>query len=459
MDMHQSRVRLLREKKQNGSVTVALISRDQRVRDNHALFAAQQDAITKKRPFVVLFNLYPKRNNRIRQQYDFMIHGLKQVEQELNDLKIPLYVMTGDLATNISRFHDRYIIDSLYFDFSPLREAQDTRKQIARTVPFSCYEVDTHNVVPVWTASGKEEYAAYTIRPKIHNHLPDYLVEPEQLIEHPFPFKESLTNDWGELSQTIKAPVLLNYTLSFQPGEEAARATLNTFLENRLAWYADRRNDPNADMLSDMSPYLHFGQISSLRVILEAKKYIADRDNEKIRQSYDTLVEEMIVRKELSDNFCYYNSHYDSLKGAHSWAKQTLHEHWDDKREHIYSYDQLEHAQTHDPAWNACQEQMTSSGKMHGYMRMYWAKKILEWTKNPEEALKIAIILNDTYEIDGYDPNGYTGIMWSIAGVHDRAWTERPIFGKIRYMNANGLKRKFTIEKYIERWSTQEKLY
>jgi deoxyribodipyrimidine photo-lyase len=166
----------------------------------------------------------------------------------------------------------------------------------------------------------------------------------------------------------------------------------------------------------------------------------------------------MIVRKELSDNFCHYNSHYDSLEGAHSWAKETLQEHWDDKREHIYSYDQLEHAQTHDPAWNACQKQMTSSGKMHGYMRMYWAKKILEWTKNPEEALKIAIILNDTYEIDGYDPNGYTGIMWSIAGVHDRAWTERPIFGKIRYMNYNGLKRKFDIEEYIQRWDIQERL-
>lgn len=208
-------------------------------------------------------------------------------------------------------------------------------------------------------------------------------------------------------------------------------------------------------MLSNMSPYLHFGQISSLRIILEAKKYLEKNYKTITSESYQTLLEEIVVRKELSDNFCTYNQQYDCLQGAPQWAQKTLQEHWNDKRDYLYDKDILEQGLTHDLAWNACQNQMKKTGKMHGYMRMYWAKKILEWTENPESALKIAIYLNDRYEIDGYDPNGYTGIMWSIAGVHDRAWTERPIFGKIRYMNYNGLKRKFELNKYITQWNIE----
>ena len=159
------------------------------------------------------------------------------------------------------------------------------------------------------------------------------------------------------------------------------------------------------------------------------------------------------MRRELSDNFCYYNDHYDSLQGASDWARNTLEKHSSDPREHVYTFDEFEQAQTHDAAWNAAQRQLTSTGKIHGYMRMYWAKKFLEWTEQPKTALKWAIKLNDRYSIDGQDPNGYVGCMWSITGVHDRGWTERDIFGKIRYMNFNGLKRKFDIEAYIEEYS------
>jgi deoxyribodipyrimidine photo-lyase len=144
---------------------------------------------------------------------------------------------------------------------------------------------------------------------------------------------------------------------------------------------------------------------------------------------------------------------YRSLDAASDWARETLQKHSSDPREHLYTFEQLEQAQTHDSAWNAAQSQMTSSGKMHGYMRMYWAKKILEWTEDPEQALDWTIKLNDMYEIDGNDPNGYVGCLWSIGGVHDRGWTERDVFGKIRYMNFNGLKRKFDIEAYISHWS------
>ncbi len=166
------------------------------------------------------------------------------------------------------------------------------------------------------------------------------------------------------------------------------------------------------------------------------------------------FLEELIVRRELSDNFCYYNPDYDTTKGFHNWAKQSHSEHCNDERDFTYSLAQFEQAKTHDNLWNAAQKEMVKTGKMHGYMRMYWAKKILEWTKSPEQAMEFSIYLNDKYSLDGRDPNGYAGIAWSIGGVHDRAWGTRPVFGKIRYMNYNGCKRKFDVEGYIEKFST-----
>eukprot|EP00252_Welwitschia_mirabilis_P013725 TRINITY_DN3022_c0_g1_i3.p1 TRINITY_DN3022_c0_g1~~TRINITY_DN3022_c0_g1_i3.p1 ORF type:complete len:340 (-),score=58.79 TRINITY_DN3022_c0_g1_i3:353-1372(-) len=166
-------------------------------------------------------------------------------------------------------------------------------------------------------------------------------------------------------------------------------------------------------------------------------------------QSVDAFLEELIIRRELADNFCFYQTHYDSLQGAWEWARKTLIEHASDKREHIYTREQLEKAETFDPLWNASQLEMVYHGKMHGFMRMYWAKKILEWTEGPDVALATAIYLNDKYELDGRDPNGYVGCMWSICGVHDQGWRERPVFGKIRYMNYAGCKRKFDTDRYI----------
>lgn len=162
------------------------------------------------------------------------------------------------------------------------------------------------------------------------------------------------------------------------------------------------------------------------------------------------FLEELIIRRELSDNFCFYNEDYDNFKGFPEWAKKTLQKHKNDKREYLYSAIEFERALTHDELWNAAQMEIVRKGKMHGYMRMYWAKKILEWSESPEKAMEIAIYLNDRYGLDGRDPNGYTGIAWSIGGVHDRAWNERKIFGKIRYMSHGGCKSKFDVEKYIE---------
>jgi deoxyribodipyrimidine photo-lyase len=232
-----------------------------------------------------------------------------------------------------------------------------------------------------------------------------------------------------------------------RPGEDAAHRMLRLFIGERLGKYNEQRNDPNAGAVSDLSPYLHFGQISAQRVALEV------RQSRKSKPSRDAFLEELIVRRDLSDNFCYYNEAYDMFEGFPAWAQQSLNVHRNDTRDYIYPIETFEAAQTHDPLWNAAQNEMRTTGKMHGYMRMYWAKKILEWTPSPEEALAIAIYLNDRYELDGRDPNGYTGIAWSIGGVHDRAWGERPVFGKIRYMSYDGCKRKFDVDVYMRKWN------
>ena len=230
------------------------------------------------------------------------------------------------------------------------------------------------------------------------------------------------------------------------PGEAAARKQLG------ISWsivtgYEMDRNDPNNDGQSGLSPYLHFGQISAQRIALEVLKRMKDAG---------AFLEELIVRKELSDNFCYYNQHYDDMQGFPAWAKTSLSEHEKDRREYLYTLQELERARTHDDLWNAAQQEMLQTGKMHGYMRMYWAKKILEWTESPVAAQAAAIYLNDRYELDGRDPNGYTGIAWSLGGVHDRAWKERAIFGKVRYMSYNGAKSKFDVKAYISKWSSSQ---
>ncbi len=194
--------------------------------------------------------------------------------------------------------------------------------------------------------------------------------------------------------------------------------------------------------VSHLSPYLHFGHLSAQRVALHVRAAAAPRDDK------EAYLEELIVRRELADNFCHYNPKYDTVAGAHAWAQQTIAEHVGDAREYVYTRTQFEAGQTHDSLWNAAQLQMVTDGKMHGFMRMYWAKKILEWTPDVQTAITTALFLNDKYELDGNDPNGVVGVMWSVCGVHDRAWSNRPVFGKVRYMNHSGCKRKFDIKAY-----------
>jgi deoxyribodipyrimidine photo-lyase len=338
------------------------------------------------------------------------------------------------------------------FDFNPLQPVRSWRERAAAQLSVRAEVVDARNIVPCFIASDKTEFAAYTFRPKIHRRLPEFLTDFPALPTSLRPYTgDRATNDWeaiaGYRAVSVEAPLPDWIT----PGETAAHVMLHEFTTTRLPGYAHKRNDPNEAAVSQLSPYLRWGNISAQRVALTVTQTrgIAATDRE-------AFLEELIVRRELSDNYVYYTKDHATLAGAHPWAQATLHEHRHDPREYIYSLADLEAGKTHDPLWNAMQRQMVEEGKMHGWCRMYWAKKILEWTDTPEQAITFALTLNDRYELDGRDSNGVVGVMWSIAGVHDRAWTERPIFGKIRYMNFNGAKRKFDVAAYIDRYAPSD---
>lgn len=434
-----------------GCSVLYVMSRDQRLRDNHALLFAQQTALQKQLPLEVVFWLKPCGGYRRLEHYRFMLKGLDEVARGLSEYNIGFRFLEGsDSVSSIIDYAKKREAAALVFDFSPLRFPTRLRQQVASGVSCPCWVVDTHNIVPVWLASSKQEVAARTLRPKVTRLLPDFLWEPPCLQKHPFSSTESNTGVANDISRQLAhvtaLPIGGDYSPRFSPGETAAQHVFDDFLERNLSDYNQGRNDPNRSVLSNLSPYLHFGQIAALRVALAAQK--------KNREDAKPYLEELIVRKELSDNFCYYNPAYDSLEGAPSWARDSLDVHRSDRREYVYDLATLEHARTHDRAWNAAQTEMLHTGKMHGYMRMYWAKKLLEWTPDPETALRYGIYLNDTYNLDGNDPSGYVGLLWSIAGLHDRGWKERPVFGKIRYMNYQGLQRKFDVKRYERRWLT-----
>lgn len=442
--MNQKRLRIVKKADQRKGPACYWMSRDQRVADNWALLYAQELAIASKEPLIVVFCLVPAFLGATLRQYNFMLTGLQEVSADLRAKNITFSLLCGSPAAEISKFVKQKSIAVLVTDFDPLRIKRGWKQELAKNLRIPFYEVDAHNVVPCWEASLKREFGAYTLRPKISRRLSEFLDDFPKLKKHPFAMKGKIKAlDWKKAAKFLSVDKSVGKVSSPLPGERSAGKVLTSFIKEKLSVYSEQRNDPTRTATSGLSPYLHFGQLAAQRAALEVLK---SRGKESSKQAF---LEELIVRRELADNFCFYNEQYDSFEGFPDWAKKTLKNHARDKREYVYTTEELEHAHTHDKLWNAAQMQMVKTGKMHGYMRMYWAKKILEWTKNPEDALKTAIYLNDKYELDGRDPNGYVGIAWSIGGVHDRAWGERPIFGKIRYMSYNGCKSKFDVALYI----------
>lgn len=394
-----------------------------------------------------------------------MLNSLEHVRQGLAQQNIPFVLRQGDAEEKIGQFCREIKAGVVVFDFSPLTYARSLVESIADNFDGSVLEVDAHNIVPVWVASDKQEFAAHTFRRKIHRQLEAYLTEPDQVQPHPHAARDVESLSFAEAKQSITSLPSCGIQVDATPGEPAADQLLNDFVDEKLSHYALRRNDFAHDYQTGLSPYLHFGQIASLRVALNIltavdepplllqRAKMAETGNTPSRSDgMNALLEELIVRKELSDNFCFYNSDYTSLDGAPDWARKTLDKHRGDARDFLYSLNQWETAKTHDDAWNAAQKQLTKTGKLHGYLRMYWAKKLLEWSASPEEALSTANYLNDKYSIDGGDPNGYVGVLWAIAGLHDRPWFERSVYGTIRYMNSGGLQRKSDLAAYIRTW-------
>ncbi len=442
--MKQERVRMLNKKERGEGPIVYWMSRDQRARDNWALLFAQMVALEQKVPLGVIFCLVPNFLQATIRQYDFMLRSLEATEQTLADKNIPFFLIMGSPEEEIPKSVRLLRAGALMTDFDPLNIKRKWKKKILPQLDVPFYEADSHNIIPCWVASLTQEFAAYTFRPKVKKHFLDFLDPFPPLKKHPFSWKNRDRRiDWDAARRSLKVETSVPPVGWIEPGEKAARNMLRRFIKKKLANYATQRNDPNLDVLSNLSPYLHFGQISAQRIAQEVRNADVPEDDR------EAFLEELIVRRELADNYCYYNKSYDSFQGFPDWAKKSLNEHRSDSREYMYSPAQFERGLTHDELWNAAQLEMVKTGKMHGYMRMYWAKKILEWTKSPEEAQKIAILLNDKYELDGRDPNGYTGIAWSIGGVHDRAWFSRPIFGKVRYMSFGGAKSKFDVNAYV----------
>ncbi|KAF8760442.1 hypothetical protein HU200_010178 [Digitaria exilis] len=458
--MHPSRVRVLLpgEDRMSGPVVYWML-RDQRLADNWALLhaASLAAASTPAAPLAIAFSLFPRPFllGARRRQLGFLLRGLRRLAADARSRGLAFFLLEGGPA-EVPALVRRLGASALVADFSPLRPVREALDAVVgelrrEAADMAVHQVDAHNVVPVWAASGKLEYSAKTFRSKVSKVMDEYLVEyPEFPALMPWNRQQPDDVDWDVLIDRVCSEAENVPEIDWcEPGEAAAMEVLlgskDGFLTKRLKNYDMSRNDPTKPRaLSCLSPYLHFGHISAQRCALEAKKL-----RHYGPKSVDAFLEELIIRRELADNFCYYQPHYDSLAGAWEWARNTLMDHAADKREHIYTREQLENAKTFDPLWNASQLEMVHHGKMHGFMRMYWAKKILEWTNGPEEALSVSIYLNDKYHIDGRDPNGYVGCMWSICGLHDQGWKERPVFGKIRYMNYAGCKRKFDVDAYI----------
>jgi len=442
MDVDRRGRRLMDGNRGYGPV-VYWMSRDQRIDDNWALLWAQQEAIIREKSLLVVFCLIPDYPGANLRHYHFMLQGLAELPDRLAWLDIGFTLLEGSPEDVLPGYLQRCDAHLLVSDFDPLRIKRQWQEQLKATVSVPFFEVDSHNIIPAWITSAKKEYGAYTIRPKIKRILELYLTDIPALQRHPVPFgRDNARLEISRLTDMVadNKPGAVDW---LQSGQTAASRAMHDFIEHRLITYSSLRNNPCRQGQSGLSPYLHFGQLAPQRLAWQVSQSGLPHE------ILDDFLEELIVRRELADNYCLYEPAYDQFAGFPDWAQNTLHAHRSDQRDALYSLAALEAAETNELLWNACQRDLVTRGKLHGYLRMYWAKKILEWTREPEEALEYAIILNDRYSLDGRDPNGYTGIAWSIGGVHDRAWRERPVFGKIRYMNEAGCRRKFDVEAYI----------
>ncbi len=433
-----------------GKCVVYWMQRAQRGVDNHAVNVAVAVANELALPLVVYFagiSNFPHANLR---HYVFLQQGLPDIEEDLGRRNISFVMRRAPHES-----HERLLADVhaaiCIGDENPMREPERWRRDLSGKLRIPFWTVDTDVVIPS-KLMGKAQYGAYIIRPRLYKLLPEYLVpydnpHAQHAWRRPKGFHaDSLTDDmtqgWKDLDRSV-APVE-----GWQGGTHAGLKKLRHFTEKVLEHYETTRNKPEMAGSSEMSPYLHYGHVGPQTIAL-AVEAAASR-NPKLKKAQESYLNELIVWRELAINFVKYQPDvYDSCECAENWARETIAEHARDERDHLYTLAQLERAETYDELWNAAQIQMVEHGWMHNMMRMYWGKKILEWTPDVKTAVQYAIHLNDKYFLDGRDPNGYSGIAWSMVGKFDRPWFDRPIFGKIRYMSGASTGKKFDSKRYI----------
>jgi len=433
----------------DGKCIVYWMQRAQRGLDNPAVDLAIRIGNELDLPVVAFFSVisnYPHANLR---HYAFLNQGLKDIEEDLAERNVSFVVRrppNNSLEKLLAEFGAPMVIG----DENPCREPERWRKVLAKRLEPPFWTVDADVVVPS-SVFPKHLYMLHIMRPKLLAELPKYLVATPRVKakkdwRRPRDFEsinvtDNVTEGWRNFDRSVKPAD------SFTGGTHAALKRLKHFVANGLADYAKQRNHPETDGTSMMSPYLHFGHISPVTIALACEEAV--RDGKATAAARDSYFNELIGWRELSVNFVKHVPNYDSIECAPEWAQRTLREHAGDKRDPQYTLEQLERAETYDELWNAAQTQMLKMGWMHNYLRMYWAKKILEWAPNPALAWEWAVILNDKYELDGRDPNGYSGIAWAMGGVHDRPWFDRPIFGTVRYMSGGSTGKKFDSKGYI----------
>ncbi len=456
--LHPDRVTRLNDLElRKGRFVLYWMQRAQRVDDNHALEYAIAWANQLDLPVLVCFGLtrsYPEANLR---HYAFLIEGIEDVRVALEARGIDLMVAWGsppDVALRAGAEAAIIVTDGAY-----LRHLRQWRALLAREAPCRVDLVETDVVVPIRRASDHREYAARTIRTKLMGQLAECAHLPEPLL--PRKSSRGFAQEHGaraaaalelipelrldaiegllEVDRSV-APV----TAWFRGGQEAAARRVTEFFTSRFSEYDDKRNHPTGTPTSGMSPYLHFGHVSPVRLVIEAEAARSSAGSANV----DTFVEELVVRRELAYNYCYFEAHYDQFEALPGWARETLEKHSGDKRPAIYTEGQLEAAETHDDYFNAAMMEMLRTGTMHNYMRMYWGKKILEWMESPRDAFEVTLRLNNKYFLDGRDANSYANVAW-VYGLHDRPWPERPVFGTVRTMTASGLERKTDIASYV----------
>jgi deoxyribodipyrimidine photo-lyase len=422
------RVRKLKDRGYIRGNVVYWMSREQRVDDNWSLIYAAESARSLNVPLCVVYNLPPEYMGSTIRQYAFKIEGLKQVWAKLQELGIGFYLLEGYPDIELPSLLHKVNAGLLVTDFDPLEINRRWRRRVAGEIDIAMHQVDSHNVVPCWKVSKRRISTYETFRRRITPLLSRFLTDFPQMkmMEVPWSIEEKEVEWEGALSRcdVDRSVPLVDWV---EPGEDNAKRALSNFCEQRLFSYTGTSKDPVVSGQSDLSPYLHFGQLSAQRVAFEVKAIGAPAEDE------ENFLDQLIVKKELADNFCYYTPDYDTMGAFPSWARRTLDEHRSDPREYIYSMHELEGASTHDPLWNATQTELLKIGKIHGSFRAYWAVKILEWSAGPEEALSKAFYLNNRYSLDGNDPIGFTGIAMVLGGLYGKPWKSTDVIGKLKH--------------------------